>query len=153
MMRDQGIPFYPEVGQSKESAMTYIFEFPVKAPKNSKFKDDLTALDQLEFWKMVKENYTEHNPSVTIYVGEKEWIDVANWLYKNWDIIGGLSFLPRNDHVYQLAPYEEISEKKYNEMVKALGTIDFAKLITYERQDETEVKKELACSGGTCEIV
>lgn len=153
MMKDQGTPFYPEVGQSKESAMTYVFEFPVKAPKNSKFKDDLTALDQLEFWKMVKENYTEHNPSVTIYVGENEWIDVANWLYKNWDIIGGLSFLPRSDHVYQLAPYEEIDENKYNEMVKALGTIDFSKLITYERQDETEVKKELACAGGTCEIV
>ena len=102
---------------------------------------------------MVKLNYTEHNPSVTIYVGENEWIEVGNWVYSNWEIVGGLSFLPRSDHVYQLAPYEEITESKYNEMVKKMGEIDFSKIITYEKTDETDVKKELACSGGTCEIV
>ena len=153
MLRDQGVPYQPEVGQSKENASTYVFEFPVKAPKDAVVNADIKALDQLEFWKMVKVNYTEHNPSVTIYVGENEWIEVANWLYSNWDIIGGLSFLPRSDHVYQLAPYEEINEEKYNEMVKKLGDIDFSKIITYERQDETEVKKEMACAGGMCEIV
>ncbi|MFA5935118.1 MAG: ATP cone domain-containing protein [Candidatus Paceibacterota bacterium] len=153
MLRDQGVPYQPEVGQSKDNASTYVFEFPVKAPKDAVVKDDINALDQLEFWKMVKINYTEHNPSITIYVGENEWIEVANWLYSNWEIIGGLSFLPRSDHVYQLAPYEEINEEKYNEMVKKLGDIDFSKIITYERQDETEVKKEMACAGGMCEIV
>ena len=153
MLRDQGVPYQPEVGQSKDNASTYVFEFPVKAPKDAVVKDDINALDQLEFWKMVKMNYTEHNPSITIYVGENEWIEVANWLYSNWEIIGGLSFLPRSDHVYQLAPYEEINEEKYNEMVKKLGDIDFSKIITYERQDETEVKKEMACAGGMCEIV
>jgi hypothetical protein len=107
----------------------------------------------LEYWKIVKLNYTEHNPSITIYVGEGEWIAVANWLYENWDIIGGLSFLPRDNHAYQLAPYEEIDEKKYNEMVKRMGNIDFSKIITYEKTDETEAKKELACAGGTCEVV
>ncbi|MCX6717840.1 MAG: ribonucleoside-triphosphate reductase, partial [Candidatus Taylorbacteria bacterium] len=105
------------------------------------------------FWKMVKINYTEHNPSITIYIGENEWIEVANWLYNNWDIIGGLAFLPKSDHVYQLAPYEEIDEKRYDDMVKKLGEIDFSKIITYEKQDETEVKKEVACGGGMCEIV
>jgi ribonucleoside-diphosphate reductase alpha chain len=153
MLRDQGFPYQPEVGQPKDNATTYVLEFPIKSPKGSVYNKDLTALKQLEYWKMVKVNYTEHNPSVTIYVGENEWIEVANWLYSNWDIIGGLSFLPRNDHVYQLAPYEEIDEKKFNELSKKMGVVDFSKIITYERQDETEVKKELACAGGVCEIV
>jgi ribonucleoside-triphosphate reductase (thioredoxin) len=153
MLRDQGVPYFPEVGQSKNNATTYVLEFPIKAPKNAVCKDDLSAIEQLEFWKMVKVNYTEHNPSVTISVGESEWIAVANWVYENWDIVGGLSFLPRNEHVYQLAPYEEIDEKKYNELKEKMHNIDFSKIITYEKQDETEVKKELACTGGLCEIV
>lgn len=153
MLRDQGIPYYPEVGQSRDDADTYIFEFPVKSPDGSFFRDDLTAMEQLEYWKLVKENYTEHNPSVTISVGEDEWIDVANWLYNNWDIIGGLAFLPRSDHVYQMAPYEEIDEKTYNEILKKFANIDFSKIVTYEKHDETEVKKEIACVAGVCEIV
>jgi hypothetical protein len=152
MIRDQGVPFQPEVGQSKDNATTYVFEFPIKAPKGAVVKDDVTAIKQLEFWKMVKLNYTEHNPSVTIYVSESEWIEVANWVYGNWDIIGGLSFLPRNDHIYQLAPYEEINEAKYNELVKKIGNIDFSKIITYEKKDDSDMKKELACAGGMCEV-
>jgi ribonucleoside-diphosphate reductase alpha chain len=153
MIRDQGVPYQPEVGQSKENATTFVFEFPVKAPKGAVVSKDISAVKQLEFWKMVKINYTEHNPSVTIYVGENEWIEVANWVYSNWDIIGGLSFLPRNDYVYPLAPYEEIDEKKYNELVKKIGNIDFSKIITYEKTDESDLKKELACAGGMCEVV
>ncbi len=152
MLKDQGVPYYPEVGQSVDNATTYVLEFPVKAPDNSTFKDDVSALDQLEFWKMVKTAYTEHNPSVTISVGEGEWIVVANWLYENWDMIGGLSFLPRSEHVYQLAPYEEIDETRYNEMLKGFSDMDFSKIMSYEKHDETEVKKELACAGGTCEV-
>ncbi len=125
----------------------------MKAPKNAITKDDISAIDQLEFWKMVKLNFTEHNPSITVYVGEGEWIAVANWLYENWDIIGGLSFLPRNDHVYQLAPYEEINESRYTDLVKKLGEIDFSKIITYEKTDESDLKKEVACAGGMCEII
>src|SRR5574343_255925 len=101
MLKDQGIPHYPEVGQSYENAYTYVLEFPVASPKGGIFKDDLTALEQLEHWKNVKTNFTEHNPSVTISVGENEWLQVANWLYENWEILGGLSFLPRSNHVYQ----------------------------------------------------
>lgn len=152
MLKDQGVPYHPEVGQSRDSASTYVLDFPVKAPDNSKFKDDLSALEQLEYWKMLKENFTEHNPSVTISVGDDEWIEVANWVYNNWEIIGGLSFLPRSEHVYQLAPYEEITEDKYNELRKYWEHIDFSKIVTYEKEDQTEVKKELACAGGTCEI-
>src|SRR3989339_723893 len=153
MLRDLGVPYFPEVGQSASNATTFVLEFPIKSPKSSIYRDSQTAIEQLEFWKMVKLNYTEHNPSITVSVGEDEWILVANWVYENWDIVGGLSFLPRSEHVYQLAPYEEIDEKKYNELNERMRNIDFSKIITYEKHDETEAKKELACSGGTCEVV
>ncbi len=152
MLKDQGIPYYPEVGQSEENASTYVLEFPVEAPSGSVFKDDVTALEQLEYWKVVKLNYTEHNPSATISVSENEWIGVVDWIQKNWDIVGGLSFLPRFDHIYRLAPYETIDKKRYEELVASFPSIDYAKLVTYERTDETEQKKELACVGGVCDI-
>jgi len=152
MMKDQGVSFQPEVGQSMENAVTYVLEFPVKAPEKSIFKNDQSAIDQLNYWKMVKENFTEHNPSVTISVGDDEWITVANWLYDNWDMIGGLSFLPRSNHVYRLAPYEEISKEQYEAMVGKFPEIDFAKIVTYEREDQTQGAKELACVAGVCEI-
>ena len=152
MLRDQGVPYKPEVGQPAENATTYVLEFPVQAPLGSTYKDDISAIDQLEHWKLVKLNYTEHNPSVTISVGDDEWIEVANWIYKNWDIVGGLSFLPRDNHVYQLAPYEAIDEKKYLELSEALKDIDYSKIIAYEKTNELDVKKELACVAGVCEI-
>jgi ribonucleoside-diphosphate reductase alpha chain len=153
MMKDQGVPYSPEVGQTHDEANTFVLEFPMKAPENAICKDDITAIDQLEHWKIVKVNYTEHNPSVTISVGENEWIQVAHWLYQNWDIVGGLSFLPRSNHVYQLAPYEAIDEKTYNELTKKMPDFDFSKIVTYELRDETEVKRELACVAGVCDIV
>jgi len=152
MMKDQGATYYPEVGQNMDSANTYVLEFPVKAPENSIYKDDQSALEQLEYWKMVKENYTEHNPSVTISIGEDEWVETANWIYKNWDLIGGLSFLPRADHVYKLAPYEAITKERYDELVKNFPELDFSKIVLYEQDDQTQGSKELACSAGTCEI-
>lgn len=152
MLKDQGVPYFPEVGQTMEDATTFVIEFPVKAPKGAIVKDDLSAIDQLEHWKVVKKHYTEHNPSVTISVGEDEWIGVANWVYENWDLVGGLSFLPRSNHVYQLAPYEAIDKEKYEELSKGFEHIDFSKIVTYEKVDETELKKELACVGGLCEI-
>jgi len=152
MLRDQGVPFHPEVGQSAESVTTFVLEFPVKAPGGSIYRDDLSAVEQLEYWKVVKTNYTEHNPSVTVSVGDDEWIAVANWVYSNWEITGGLSFLPREKHVYKLGPYEVIDEKTYNELAKRFQHIDYSKIITYEKQDETELKKELACAAGVCEI-
>ena len=153
MLKDQGVPYHPEVGQSRENATTYVLEFPVKSPKGAIFKDHLTALDQLEHWKKVKINFTEHNPSTTVSVGENEWLSVANWLYENWDYVGGLSFLPRDNHVYQLAPYEEIDEKTYYQLAKRFENIDYSKILTYEKQNETDLKKEMACIAGVCEIV
>lgn len=153
MMRDQGVQAHPEVGQDPSSASTYVLEFPVKAPNGSVFKNDLSAIEQLEYWKMVKLNWTEHNPSATISVGDEEWVAVVSWLYENWDIIGGLSFLPRENHVYRLAPYETIDKKTYEQLAAKFPKIDYSKLVIYERTDETEQKKELACAGGTCEIL
>jgi ribonucleoside-diphosphate reductase alpha chain len=152
MVRDQGVPYYPEVGQTLENATTYVLEFPIKAPTGAICKDDISALAQLEHWKVVKKHYTEHNPSVTISVGDDEWIHVADWVYENWELIGGLSFLPRSNHVYKLAPYEEITKERFEEMSKKIGHLDFSKIVTYETVDETELKKELACVGGVCEI-
>ena len=153
MVRDQGLPHHPEVGQTAGEANTYVLDFPVKAPAGSVFKDDLSALEQLEYWKTVKLNFTEHNPSATISVGEEEWVEVANWLYKNWELVGGLSFLPRDNHVYQLAPYETVSKEKYEELAKRIGLLDFSKITTYENENMPENKKELACVGNVCELV
>lgn len=152
MLRDQGAPYYPEVGQSIEDATTFVLEFPVKAPEGAICKDDITALDQLEHWKVVKKHYTEHNPSVTISVGENEWITVANWIYENWNLVGGLSFLPRSNHVYKLAPYESITKEKYEELAAKVAHLDFSKIFTYEVEDETEAKREMACVAGLCEV-
>jgi len=152
MLKDQGVPYHPEVGQTMENANTFVFEFPVKSPKGSIFKDDQTALEQLEYWKIVKLNFVEHNPSVTISIGDEEWVEVANWLYSNWEILGGLSFLPRSNHVYMLAPYETINKEKYDAMVAKFPEIDYSKLVTYEVEDNTDAKKELACVSGVCDL-
>lgn len=152
MLKDQGIPYHPEVGQTEENATTFVLEFPVKAPEGAITRNDVKALDMLEEWKKIKTNFTEHNPSVTIYVDEDEWLDVGNWVYNNWDIVGGISFLPKSEHVYQLAPYEEIDREKYEELSERIGEIEFAKLVLYEQQDNTEGAKELACVAGGCEI-
>lgn len=152
MLKEQGVPCHPEVGQSESSATTFVLDFPVKAPDGALFSKDLTAIDQLEHWKKVKLNYTEHNPSVTIIVADDEWIEVANWVYENWEIVGGLSFLPRSSHIYQLPPYEEINEKQYQELLSTFEKVDFSHIVIHEKTDETEVKRELACAGGSCEL-
>jgi ribonucleoside-triphosphate reductase (thioredoxin) len=152
MLKDQGVPYHPEVGQTEENANTFVLEFPVHSPKSSVYNDDLSAIQQLEYWKVVKENYTEHNPSITISVGDGEWVGVANWLYEHWEIIGGLSFLPRSNHSYRLAPYEAIDKEMYENLMEKFNNIDYSKIVAYEMRDETEMKKELACAGGTCEV-
>ncbi|MFA6270112.1 MAG: ATP cone domain-containing protein [Candidatus Paceibacterota bacterium] len=152
LVENQGVPVKPEVGYSTSNASTMVLEFPCKAPEGAMTNKDVTALEMLEEWKRLKVNFTEHNPSATIHVGDDEWIAVADFVYKNWDIVGGLSFLPRNNHVYQLAPYEEITKEEYEKRLKMLGHIDFSKLLLYEKHDQTIGAKEAACVGGTCEV-
>jgi ribonucleoside-diphosphate reductase alpha chain len=150
--KDQGIPYFPEVGYSTSSATTMVLEFPIAAPKGAVFSENISAMELLEEWRRLKIHFTEHNPSVTIYVNDDEWIRVANFIHENWEIVGGLSFLPHSDHVYQLAPYERITKEEYENRVKQLGEIDFSKLLLYEREDNTIGAKEAACVSGTCEI-
>ena len=152
MAQDQGVPCLPEIGQSESSATTFVLEFPVKAPEGAIFKDEVSALDLMKEWKRLKEHFVEHNPSATIYVGPDEWIAVGNFVYENWDWVGGLSFLPRSEHVYQLAPYEAISKEEYERRARAIGKIDFSKLSQYEAADNTTGAKELACVAGLCEV-
>jgi len=153
MMKKQNFPYKPEVGHNIDTATTFVLEFPVKSPEGALYKNNINAMEQLEIWKMTKENFTEHNPSVTISVGENEWIDVANWVYSHWEIIGGLSFLPKEDHIYQLAPYEEITQEEYERLAAKLPAIDYSMMLEFEINDETNGAKELACIGDKCEIV
>lgn len=153
MLKDQGIPYTPENGYTYENATSFVLEFPVKSPESAVFRDDISAEDQLKHWFTTKQYYTEHNPSVTISVDNtKEWITVLEWIKNHWDYVGGLSFLPRDDTVYQQAPYEEIDEKRYKELAEKLKHIDYSKIVTYEKDDTTQGAKELACVSGVCEI-
>lgn len=148
--KKQGVPYFPEVGQNFETATTFVLEFPVKAPKGAVTSEEVSAIEMLEEWKRIKENFTEHNPSVTIYVGDNEWFDVAKFVYDNWENVGGLSFLPRNDHVYELAPYQAIDEAEYIRRARDLGELNFAELALHESSDNTSGAKELACVAGLC---
>lgn len=152
MLKELGVPYHPEVGQVEGQATTYVLDFPMKAPDGAVTRRDLSAMDLLDHWKMLKQNYTEHNPSVTVSVGSDEWLKVGNWVYENWDLVGGLSFLPKDEHIYQLAPYEEITKEKYEELAAKFPQIDFANLVSYEYEDTTQGSKELACVSGACEL-
>lgn len=152
LIKDQGVPYKSEIGYSTANSTVVVVEFPMKAPDGAVTRDQVSAIDLLNEWKRLKINYIEHNPSVTIYVGDDEWIKVANFIYENWDIVGGLSFLPRSEHVYQLAPYEEITKEEYEKRIKEIKHIDFSKLIYYEQEDNTVGAKEFACVSGVCSI-
>lgn len=152
LLKAKGVPYFPEVGQSIDSASTYVVEFPIKAPKGSVLKKDIKSIDQLSHWEILKKNFCEHNPSVTVSVEEDKWLEVGDWVYKHWDNVGGLSFLPRDDHLYQLAPYEEITADEYAKRLSVFPNIDFSELALYEHSDVTTGSKELACVAGLCEI-
>lgn len=132
---------------------TTIFSFPMKAPEGAITRDDETALQSLEKWMMFKTHFCEHNPSVTVSVRDEEWPTVSAWVWENFDEIVGVSFLPHDDHVYQQAPYEAISEVEYNEMIKTTPKdVDWAGLQEFEKEDTTTGTQELACVAGSCEI-
>ena len=152
MIKDQKYPYYPETGQSIGAATTYVLPFPVRSPESSTFRRDLDTITQLEDWKRLKVNFTEHNPSVSIYIGDNEWIDAAKWIYENWGIVGGLAFFPRKEHIYPLAPYVEIDEEKYRRIMSNTPKIDYSQILLYERDDKTSGAREYACVSGACEI-
>ena len=148
-LKDQGVPCEQDV--TKPGAVD-IFSFPQVSPESSVLRNNVTAIEQLELWKVYAEHWCEHKPSVTIYVRESEWLEVAAWVYKNFDIMSGVSFLPHSDHIYKQAPYEECTKEKYDELVKAMPKIDWSKFGEYEQGDNTTSSQELACTGGTCDL-
>jgi len=151
LLKYQGITHHPEVGQDYKSANTFVLDFPILSPEQSIIQTDLSAVEQLNYWKIVKKNYTEHNPSITISVKDNEWISVLVWLNENWDIVGGISFLPYINYVYKLPVYEKICKSAYIHLSKKLKQINFSHLKSFENKDETDVKKEIGCS--SCELI
>jgi ribonucleoside-diphosphate reductase alpha chain len=151
-LKDFGVPNEPDV--MKPDATT-VFSFPIAAPKNAVVTEDLSAIEHLEVWKVYRTHWTEHNPSVTINVKEDEWVDVAAWVYNNFDHIGGVSFLPASEHSYKQAPYQPISEQEYNKALAAMpNRIPWESLPLYELEDTTTGSQELACTSATgCETV
>lgn len=152
MLREQKIPLKPEVGQDEETATTWVVEFPVKSPKGSVTRNDLTAVQQLEHYKLLQKYWCEHSASCTIYVKDSEWFEVGNWVYQNWEYINGISFLPYDGGIYKLAPYEEITKEKYDKLVDKFPKIDYTTLSKFELEDQTEGAQNLACVSGVCEI-
>lgn len=145
-LRDQGVPYELETGR------TAVFDFLVAAPETALVSTEMTALEQLDRWLLFKQNWTEHNPSVTIYVGDDEWGQVKSWLKANWAWVGGLSFFPKSDHVYRLAPIEAISREEYENRLESFPTIDWSLYYQYEASDSTTLGGDFACVGGACAI-
>lgn len=149
-MKAQGIPNEPDLMMPNK---TTVFYFPQKAPKGAKVRHDLAALEHLEYWLKAQRDWCEHKPSVTINVAEDEWVDMAAFVYKHFDEITGVAFLPRDDHTYQQAPYQDIDKETYDKWVaNSPKSIDWEKLRDYEKEDQTTGSQELACAAGGCEV-
>ena len=151
LMKNMGFPNEVDITKPEH---TTVFSFPQKSPKGATCRNDMTALEQLELWKVYAESWCEHKPSVTISVKEDEWVEVAAWVYDHFDSISGISFLPFSEHVYRQAPYQDCTEEEYKEALKTMPkNVDWAELSKYESQDYTIASQELACTAGGCEII
>jgi len=148
VLKDAKVPYqidYDKTGMC-------VFEFPCRAPDDTIILGDMTAIEQLENWRVWKKNFTEHNPSITVTVKDHEWLGTGNWVYDNWDDIGGISFYPHDDAIYPLAPYQTIDESEYNLRMKTMPTeIDWSRIILYEEEDETTLSGQIACTGPGCD--
>jgi len=129
-----------------------VFSFPLKSPDTARLSREMTALEQLDMWLLYQDHWCEHKPSCTVYYTEQEFLAVGDWVYRNFDKISGVSFMPFDDHVYPQAPWEIITEEVYSKMLGEIPEIDWAKLADYEDDDFTTSSQELACVGGQCEI-
>ena len=148
--KELGYPVYPESGQTIETAITLVIEFPVKAPEG-KTKYDVSAIEQLEIYKMFMECYVDHNASITVSVRENEWDDVENWVYNNWDSVIGITFLSLDDSYYPLLPYESITKEDYMSRVNSMVSFNANLLTKYEHGEEHELETS-ECVGGVCPI-
>jgi ribonucleoside-diphosphate reductase alpha chain len=150
-MKDMEIPHEPDIMKPDN---TTVFSFPIKAPDSAVTRHDISATVHLHLWKIYAQFWCEHKPSITVSVKPDEWISVGSWLYDNFNIASGLSFLPHSDHIYKQAPYEDCTEEEYHNLLKQMpDTIDWSKLSDYEKEDTTKASQSLACTAGVCEIV
>ena len=150
-MKEEGIPFEADI--TKPDSVT-VFSFPMKSPSGAITRTEMSAIEQLELWKLYALNWCEHKPSVTISVKEEEWMEVGSWLYDNFDIASGVSFLPFSDHTYQQAPYQDIEAEDYLEWSgRVPSALDWTKFSKYEKEDNTSGSRELACTADACEVV
>ena len=150
-MKDQGIPNEPCVFKGDT---TTVFSFPVKSPNKAVTRNDMTAIEQLEMWLTYQRSWCEHKPSVTISVRDDEWMEVGAFVYKHFDEMSGVSFLPHSDHTYQQAPYQDCGKHDYEMLLSCMPKkIDWSKLSEYEQEDNTVAMQTMACSGDVCEIV
>jgi ribonucleoside-diphosphate reductase alpha chain len=147
VMKEKGFPCEDDVTKPDS---TWVFSFPVRAPEGSVFRDDRTALEQLELWLTYQRYWCEHKPSITVYVKEHEWPEVGAWVWNHFDEVSGVSFLPHTEHTYRQAPYQEITEQEYLNLVAKMPEFDF---VFAEEYDTTSGSQELACVAGTCELV
>jgi ribonucleoside-diphosphate reductase alpha chain len=149
-MEASGFP----VEQDVMSPSSSVFSFPVKAPSTSVTVEQVGAMEQLQLWKAYQNHWCEHKPSITVYYTDDEFLQVAQWIWDNFDICSGISLLPFSDHVYQQAPYEDITAEQYDELLAAMPQgVSWDDLENHEQEDNTTGSQELACTGGACEIV
>ena len=150
-MIDKGFPAEPCVMKPDH---TMVFSFPIKSPENATCRSDMTALEQLEMWRTYQNYWCEHKPSVTITVKEDEWMEVGSWVWKYFDQVSGISFLPHSDHSYRQAPYQECDEETYINLLSEMPVgVDWSELASYEESDNTSGTQTFACSGDSCEVV
>jgi ribonucleoside-diphosphate reductase alpha chain len=150
-MIDKGFPAEPCVMKPNH---TMVFSFPMKAPEHCITRNDMTALEQLQLWLTYQQYWCEHKPSVTITVRDEEWMEVGAWVYKHFDEISGISFLPHSDHTYRQAPYEDCTREQYETMLAKLPKdVDWSELSKYEKEDNTTGTQTFSCTAGACELV
>ena len=126
----------------------------MKSPAGAITRTKMTAIEQLDYWLLFQRHWCEHKPSVTISVKEDEWMDVGAWVYRNFDEVSGISFLPFSEHTYQQAPYQDIDAEKYEELNMSMpDNVNWLLLQEFEKEDNTSGGRELACSAGVCEVV
>jgi ribonucleoside-diphosphate reductase alpha chain len=152
VLKDSGVPWFPETGQDVSTPSVVVFEFPVKSPGGAIHAADVTAENQFDFWLDMKMHYTEHSVSCSVYVDDDEWVSLGALIYRNWDKISGLSFFPKTSHIYPLAPNEPITKEEYERRLSAFPVLDWTKLVEYEKRDETTIAQEYSCISGACEL-
>ena len=150
MMIEMGFPCEPCVMKPEH---TMVFSFPQKA-EGSLTRNDVSAITHLELWLAYQRYWCEHKPSITITVKENEWMDVGAFVYKYFDEISGISFLPHSDHTYRQAPYQDCTKEEYlTALEKMPKNVDWGMLTKYEKEDKTTGTQQFACSANSCEVV